>query len=874
MTAVIYARYSSDNQREESIEGQIRECTAYTEKNGITIVKHYIDRAFSAKTDNRPEFQQMIKDSEKRLFDIVLVWKLDRFARNRYDSAHYEYQLERNHVKLVSATEPISDSPAGIMVKSMLTGMAEYYSAELSEKVVRGMTENVLKGKYNGGTIPIGYTVDEEKFFQIDPLKAPFVVEAFQRYNDGATMKELMNWLNDSGVTTNRNQKFTYNSVQKLLTNKRYIGENHFKDIVMPDSIPAIVDKDLFEEVQQKIKKNSRAPARHKAEDDYLLTTKLFCGMCGAMMFGECGTGRNKVVHHYYKCATAKRFKTCKKKTVRKEWLEDLVIAETMKLIQDDAVIDAIVAEVMELQDQENTTLPLLEKQMREVENGIENMLNAIQAGVLTNSTKSRLEKLEAQQKELEVRIAEEKIARPRLSENQVRFWLTRFRKLDPNVKSHRETLINTFVNAVYLYDEKVLITFNYKDGTKTITFDEIAAKNAPGGNGSDLGCFAPPKKHEGFGLRASFWLIRTVPCSSGCESLCAACRRPACRLQGSYWAVRIRLLPHCGRSCFLPQIASDPAVCSMSISRRPVILGGKWNETMEEQTMKYGVIDVGGGLRGIYGAGVLDRCLEEDLRFDLCIGVSAGSANMASYLAGQHGRNKPFYDEYSFRREYMSVHNLIRKHSYLDLGYVYGTLSNAGGENPLDYAALARSPAELCVVAANAQNGEAQYFTKADLHPDDYRILMASCCIPVIDQPCVIDGVPYFDGGLADPVPLEWAFAHGCDRVALILTKPIGLVSSDARDKHLAHLLQSHYPAAAEGLRRRAWRYNTAVQRARELERQGLACIIAPDSTEGMSTLTKNRACLEKMYAKGKQDAEALVRWMQNTKQDESVGT
>ena len=494
MTAVIYARYSSDNQREESIEGQIRECTAYAEKNGITVVKHYIDRALFAKTDNRPDFQQMIKDSEKRLFDIVLVWKLDRFARNRYDSAHYEYQLERNHVKLVSATEPISDSPAGIMVKSMLTGMAEYYSAELSEKVVRGMTENVLKGKYNGGTIPIGFKVDEEKFFQVDPLKAPFVVEAFQRYNDGATMKELMNWLNDSGVTTNRNQKFTYNSVQKLLTNKRYIGENRFKDIVMPDSIPAIVDKDLFEEVQQKIKKNSRAPARHKAEDDYLLTTKLFCGMCGAMMFGECGTGRNKVVHHYYKCATAKRFKTCKKKTVRKEWLEDLVVAETMKLIQDDAVIDAIVAEVMELQDQENTTLPLLEKQMREVENGIENMLNAIQAGVLTNSTKSRLEKLEAQQKELEVRIAEEKIARPRLSENQVRFWLTRFRKLDPNVKSHRETLINTFVNAVYLYDEKVLITFNYKDGTKTITFDEIAAKDAPEGNGSDLGCFAPPR--------------------------------------------------------------------------------------------------------------------------------------------------------------------------------------------------------------------------------------------------------------------------------------------------------------------------------------------------------------------------------------------
>ena len=192
MTAVIYARYSSDNQREESIEGQIRECTAYAEKNGITVVKHYIDRALSAKTDNRPDFQQMIKDSEKRLFDIVVVWKLDRFARNRYDSAHYEYQLERNHVKLVSATEPISDSPAGIMVKSMLTGMAEYYSAELSEKVVRGMTENVLKGKYNGGTIPIGFKV--EKVLSNRPAESSLCgrsLSAVQRWRNYERTDEL-----------------------------------------------------------------------------------------------------------------------------------------------------------------------------------------------------------------------------------------------------------------------------------------------------------------------------------------------------------------------------------------------------------------------------------------------------------------------------------------------------------------------------------------------------------------------------------------------------------------------------------------------------------------------------------------------------------
>ena len=493
MTAVIYARYSSDNQREESIEGQIRECTAYAEKNGMTVVKHYIDRAYSAKTANRPEFQQMVKDSEKRLFDVVLVWKIDRFARDRYDAAHYKHILQRNHVKLVSATEPISDTPAGIMMESMLTGMAEYYSAELSEKVVRGMTENVLKGKYNGGTVPIGYRIDENRFFQIDPLKAPFVVEAFKKYNEGATMKEIMNWLNQQGVTTNRNQKFTYNSVQTLLTNRRYIGENRFQDIVMPDTVPVIVDKELFERVQEKIAKNRRAPARHKAEDDYLLTTKLLCGMCGAMMFGECGTARNKTVYHYYKCANAKRTRSCKKKTVRKVWLEDLVVNATLEMLQDDKTIDAIVEMVMHLQDQENTALPLLEKQLKEVDSGIQNMLNAIQAGILTSSTKERLEALEAQKKELEIRITEEKLAKPKLSPDFVRFWLTRFRKLDPHIKSHRETLINTFVNAIYLYDEKVLITFNYKDGLKTISLGDVAASAAPEGSGSDLDGLGPP---------------------------------------------------------------------------------------------------------------------------------------------------------------------------------------------------------------------------------------------------------------------------------------------------------------------------------------------------------------------------------------------
>ena len=848
MTAVIYARYSSDNQREESIEGQLRDCKDYAEKNGITVVGTYIDRAYSAKTDDRPDFQRMIKDSGKKIFDVVLVWKLDRFARNRFDAVNYKYQLEKNGVHLVSAMEPISQGPEGIMVESMLIGMAEYYSAELALKVARGERENALQCKYNGGVVPLGFTIGkEDRLYHIDPETAPIVQEIFSRYADGEPAEKIATSLNERGLRTRTGKPFVKNSFFQIFRNRRYIGEYRYKDIVTPGGIPAIVDEDLFNRVQQRFEQNKIAHGRPAKEDvSYLLTTKLFCGKCGTLMGGESGTSHMGNTYYYYKCGNAKRHGKahCDLKAIRKEPLERFVVDTAIKVIFSDEIIEQLIDLVMEAQQKENTRLPVLKNQLRDTEKRLANLLEAIEQGILTPTTKQRLDELEARKEALNTSILEEELKKPVLTREWIRFWLEKFRKGDVGSTEHQRQIIDTFVNSVYVFDDRVVLNFNFTDDSKTISREEVLGSSAVDN--------APCKKARRFRPSCFFF----------------------CSFIQFFAHLAVFVCPYCGRSCFLPQIASDPAVCSMSISRRPVILGGKWNETMEEQPMKYGVIDVGGGLRGIYGAGVLDRCLEEDLRFDLCIGVSAGSANMASYLAGQHGRNKPFYDEYSFRREYMSVHNLIHKHSYLDLGYVYGTLSNAGGENPLDYAALARSPAELCVVAANAQNGEAQYFTKADLHPDDYRILMASCCIPVIDQPCVINGVPYFDGGLADPVPLEWAFAHGCDRVALILTKPMGLVRSDALDEHLAHLLQSHYPAAAEGLRRRAWRYNTAVQRARELERQGLVCIIAPDSTEGMSTLTKNRAGLEKMYAKGKQDAEALVRWMQNTKQDESVGT
>ena len=473
VTAVIYARYSTDSQREESIEGQIRECTAYAEKNGFTVVKHYIDRAVSAKTDNRPQFQQMIKDSERGIFDVIIVWKLDRFARNRYDSARYKTQLKRNGVKLVSATEVISAGPEGIILESVLEGYAEYYSADLSEKVVRGQTENILKGRCNGGRGTFGYTLDLERKFHIDPLTSPFVLESFKKYNEGSTMKEIRDWLNENGIKNPVGGAFTYNSVEHMLKNRRYIGELKFRDVVVPDAVPLIIPLELFEDVQEKIAKNKKAPARRKAEDDYLLTTKLHCGYCGALMFGESGTSRTGEVHRYYKCATAKKKKGCKKKTVRKQWLEDLVVNQTMQLVRDDAAMESIIAKVMELQNQESTDLPIYEKQLKETEVGITNMLNAIQMGILTSSTKERLEALEEQRKELQARIAEERLAKPKMKEEFVRFWLLRFRKLDMTQPEQRQALVDTFINAIYLYDDKVLITFNYKEGTETVAFGE-----------------------------------------------------------------------------------------------------------------------------------------------------------------------------------------------------------------------------------------------------------------------------------------------------------------------------------------------------------------------------------------------------------------
>ena len=492
MKAVIYARYSSSSQREESIEGQVKECAAYAERNGYTVIGTYADRAISGTTDNRPQFQKMIADSKRKLFDFIIVWKLDRFARNRYDSVKHKTQLKKLGIKVISATEAISSGADGILLESVLEGMAEWYSEDLKEKVVRGLTINAEKCKRNGGTLPLGYIVDQEQHLQPNPETAPYVLETFKMYDQGRTVTEIRDYLNGKGVTNTKGKPINYGTIQRMLSNRRYIGEYSFREIVVPNGIPALIPQDLFDRVQERLAKNQQAPARAKADEAYLLTTKLFCGHCGTAMNGESGKSRNGTVHRYYKChAVKKKLNDCKKKAVKKEWIENLVVNETMAMLMDDNMVDSMVTMFMRMQDEQPTDLPIYEKQLRETEAAIDNIVTAIMNGVASKALQAKLTQLEATQDELKGLIAQEQLEKPKVTARQMTFFLHRFRKLDMTQEKHRQTLIDTFVNAVFVHDDKILLTFNFEDGTRTITLSDIEA--AANESGSDLEMFGAP---------------------------------------------------------------------------------------------------------------------------------------------------------------------------------------------------------------------------------------------------------------------------------------------------------------------------------------------------------------------------------------------
>ena len=467
--AVIYARYSSHAQREESIEGQLRECRLFAEKNDLVIVGEYIDRALSGKTDNRGDFQRMIKDSDKGTFEAVIVYAIDRFARNRYDSANYKMKLKKNGVKVYYAKQYIPDTPEGIILESVMEGYAEYYSENLSIQVRRGMRENALQGKSVGGYTPLGYAINKEGYYEVVPSEAKIVQEIFEQYANGLSACKVVQYCNDHGYRTGRNAKFSRNSIRSILLNEKYIGVYHHDDIVLENAVPAIVSKELFDRVQSRYKHNFTSRARAKANQDYLLTSKLFCGHCKSPMIGECGRSKTGTMYYYYKCANRKRGKVCDKKSERKDWIEEFVVRTTVNTVLTDETINQIADKVVELLEKElndKSVLASLTASLTDIRKRLKNLLDLMEQGIVTNSTKERLMELESQQADLETRIAKESAKQPSLTKDKIVSWLESFRNGDIKNEEYQRKVIDTLVNSIYVYDspngdKEFLFTFN-----------------------------------------------------------------------------------------------------------------------------------------------------------------------------------------------------------------------------------------------------------------------------------------------------------------------------------------------------------------------------------------------------------------------------
>lgn len=485
MNAVIYARFSDHTQREESIEGQLRVCEEYAKNNGLTVIDKYIDRAMTGKNDDRPAFQKMLFDSRKGAFQVVLVYQLDRFARNRYDSAINKNTLKKNGVRVISARENISDDASGILMEGILESMAEYYSAELSQKIHRGQKENALKGRNNGGGIPLGYMLGEDQKLVVDPDTAPLVLEIFQRYADGESKKSIKDSLNARGLRTRKGNAFTTGSFNTLFTNRKYIGEYRYQDVVIPGGVPAIIPEELFEAVQNRVQANRHAPARTKAEVDYLLSCKLFCGHCGTMMVGESGTSRTGAIHYYYKCGSAKRKTGCTKKAVKKAWIEEKVVQTVQTYIFQEDVIQELAGLIVENLQQENPALSLLENQQKDIQKKINNILKAIEDGMYHASLQERMKELEKQLEDVNVSIARESVRMPAFTEEMIIKWLHHFQQMDINDPGSKRQLIDCFIHKVFLYDDRLIFIFNLDGSSMEVSYDTVQS--------SDFATCVPP---------------------------------------------------------------------------------------------------------------------------------------------------------------------------------------------------------------------------------------------------------------------------------------------------------------------------------------------------------------------------------------------
>ena len=476
--AVVYARYSSHNQGEQSIEGQLEAAHAAALSRGYTIVHEYIDRAVSGRTDNREQFQQMLADTAKRQFDVILVWKVDRFGRNREEIAQNKYRCRKNGVRVEYVAETIPDSPEGVILESVLEGFAEYYSLQLSQNVLRGMRVSAEKCQAVGGGCPLGYKVGPDKKYIIDPDTAPTVKLIFKLYAEGQTAPEIVRVLNGKGLRTKRGTAFSKNSLFSVLRNEKYRGIYIFKDIRIEGGMPRMIDDVTFFKVQDLLKVNKRAPAHKWSKAEYLLTDKLFCGKCGSPMAGESGTGRSGRKYNYYLCSKKKQYKTCDKRAVRKDEIENIVINHALALLGDDELLNYIADAVYNYylaKDESDADLKALESKLKRTETAIANLIRALEAGIFNADTKQRMDELQADKEQLTAAIAETKIMCDyKITREQILYFLRSLRDKDYTDRECQKRLIKTFINSVFVYDDKIVINFNYSGERSAVTVDDV----------------------------------------------------------------------------------------------------------------------------------------------------------------------------------------------------------------------------------------------------------------------------------------------------------------------------------------------------------------------------------------------------------------
>jgi DNA invertase Pin-like site-specific DNA recombinase len=520
--AVIYARYSSHTQTERSIEGQLKDCYEYAERAGYTIIKEYIDRAISGKTDERPNFQQLISDSKKKQFQFVIVYALDRFARNRYDSAIYKHKLRQNDVKIVSATQAISDSPEGVILEAVLEASAEYYSLELSQKVKRGLKLSVEKGTFTGGYTLFGYKVADKRVV-IDEEKAEVVRYIFNEYAKGTPKKIIVDEINKRGYRNTNGKPFGLTAFQTAMTNSKYVGKNYYNGVFSPDSYPPIIDEDIFNKVQNRLASVRHAPATAKARIDYRLQGKGFCGHCGANLVGDGGTSKSGKVHHYYSCATKKKKHTCNKRTEQKDFLEWYVVEQTIKYILQPKRMRLIAENVIAQYERDfnDDKVKELEKKIVKIEKDInkltDDFIEAPANSPIRKNINVKVEGLSAQLNDAQIDLCKLRIACGiRLTTEGVIAWLKMFTNGNPLDEGFRDRIIETFVNSIYLYDDMITLYFNLtsdnketvcyevEQGVEVIYIDDDPDDDPPGGSGSPGGNIpeneksTPTKKGQG----------------------------------------------------------------------------------------------------------------------------------------------------------------------------------------------------------------------------------------------------------------------------------------------------------------------------------------------------------------------------------------